>query len=66
MTKQQMTKHEFKTQWMRAQEEIADLVYRGIALQNIMPSLYEGVLGEPAPRYEPRLHWDDDDEAVAS
>jgi hypothetical protein len=66
MTKQQMTKAEYRAQWMKAQEEIADLVHRGIQLQNIMPALYEGVLGEDAPRYEPRLHWEDEDEAIAS
>ena len=61
-----MTKPEYRAQWMRAQEEIADLIHRSIALQSLMPALYEGVLAEPAPRYEPRLQWDDEAEVRAS
>lgn len=56
--KQRMKRDEFRAQWMKAQEEIALLVNRGIALQSLMPSLYEGVLGEEAPEFEATIRWD--------
>lgn len=54
-----MSATQYRAQWMKAQEEIADLIHRSIALQSLMPALYEGVLAEEAPRYEPRLQWEE-------
>lgn len=46
------SKAEFIDQWEAAQLEVQDLIQRGIKLANLMPSLYEGVLGEDAPEHE--------------
>jgi hypothetical protein len=62
--KKRMSEGQFRQQWMKAQEEIALLVNRGIALQSLMPALYEGVLGEEAPSFEPQIVWDTE-EAVS-
>lgn len=43
------TKDQFREQWEAAQMEITLLVERGIELQNLLPRIYEGVLGEEAP-----------------
>jgi hypothetical protein len=53
-----MTKDQYREQWMKAQEEIALLIHRGQRLQQLMPSLYEGVLAEKAPDYEPEIRWE--------
>lgn len=58
MTAKRMSKEEFRAQWMKAQEEIALLIHQGQTLQSLMPVLYEGVLAEPAPRFEPELKWE--------
>lgn len=56
--KKRMTEPQFRAQWMKAQEEIALLINRAVAVQSLMPSLYEGVTGEEAPSFEARLIWD--------
>lgn len=63
-SRERMSKDEYRYQWMRAQEEIADLIHRAITVQSLLPALYEGVLSEPAPRYEPRASWDTEDDEV--
>ena len=46
---QRLSRAEFINQWELAQLEVMDLLDRGIKLANILPSIYEGVLGEEAP-----------------
>ena len=58
--RKRMSQPQFTAQWMRAQEEIALLISRAVALQTMMPGLYEGVIGEEAPTFEPRLVWDNE------
>ena len=60
MTNRTMTRNEFRDEWMKTQEEIAEFVHLGMELQARHKRLYEGVLGEPAPRFETRLLWDED------
>ena len=61
--RKRMSADRYRLQWMKAQEEIALLVNRGIALQALMPALYEGVLGEEAPEMELRPVWDSEEAA---
>lgn len=46
------TRAEFIEQWEAAQLEVRDLIERGIKLANLLPALYEGVIGEDAPEHE--------------
>lgn len=55
---ERMTKPEYRAQWMKAQEEIADLIYRAVKVQALLPALYEGALAEKAPEFEPEWKWD--------
>ena len=48
-TRRQMTKTEFLDIWERCVLEVDDLLNRGIELRGILPRIYEGVTGQPAP-----------------
>lgn len=61
-TKKRMTQTQFRSQWMKAQEEIALLINRAVAVP-LMPSIYEGVTGEEAPSFEAKFIWDDEEAA---
>lgn len=63
--RKRMSEEQFTSQWMKAQEEIALLINRAVAVQTLMPSLYEGVLGKEAPAFEARFVWDREDEAAS-
>lgn len=56
-----LTKAEYRTQWMKAQEEVASLLYQATQLARLMPALYEGVTGEEAPDFKPTFQWDDEE-----
>ena len=66
MARQQMTKDEFRTEWMETQEKLANILHTVMALTAKHQELYEGVLSEPAPAYEPHLRWDDEDTPEAA
>lgn len=61
MDRPRMTTSQFKHQWKKAHEEIAMFVHMGIELQSLHREMYEGVIGEPAPRIDIRAEWDEDE-----
>lgn len=62
--RKRMSQPQFTAQWMKAQEEIALLINRAVALQALMPPLFEGVMGEEAPAFEARFVWDREEDVA--